>query len=66
MDKLACKYTMKYYTVVRNRLWLCTVVNLTNVEQKKPDEKEYILYDSIYIKFNENIMFNDACLRGKV
>ena len=22
-----------------------------NVEQKKPDTKEYILYDSIYMKF---------------
>lgn len=50
------KQTVKYYSAI-NRNELFIYFNGMNesqngyCDQKKPDEKEYLLYDYIYIKF---------------
>ena len=44
-----------YLQIKKNKLLICMVIwmNLKHIlaERKKPERKEYILYDSIYLKF---------------
>lgn len=44
---------MEHYTAMKkkkNILYVTTWMNLANAGQKKPGTREYILYDSIFIK----------------
>jgi hypothetical protein len=46
---------MKYYSVTRNEVWTNAIawMNLKDIKSKKPDTRDYILYDSICRSFPE-------------
>lgn len=47
-----------YYATKRNKLLIKTIaemnLKITTLRAKKPGTKDYIVYDSIYMKFPEN------------
>lgn len=58
MDKLWYTYTVKCYIAIKRKeqtIYVTTWMTLTNVtlRNNKPDLKEYILYDSKYLKFKK-------------
>lgn len=54
---------MEYYTVTKRTTAICSNIDqsLTHTQWKKPDTKEYISYDAIYMKFKNRQNQSEMC-----